>query len=388
MYRMSGDDTGLSSKAIALKDFTGMSVEEAQKEIDTLNKENEWNISLNTKEHIFDSDDKKNGTIYSQSVKPSTDLTSKTGLDEIEDLKKNKEGKIEGTIKCTVYSSEKIYYSEIRGMNAYALAEKLGIDKSDTSHFQGIKENGGSYYDLKNIQTKEGSISVEELKDESKAEKELSIDENVCITYYASDFFYWESLDSFVDKNINDIKCDTYQYDLNNEKKRKKTGKKESLAKTSLVSDDCYSFIKDAEIVVMQTVAEGEKLDTSKGMKGALLYEVREKLTFAGKTGDQVKKEIENKTKGWEDIIVNIEGGKEQESRKVIDVKIYDSEGARVNYFRKGEKFSITVTTEPIPESEAVPPSETVPNTPASSTPSYTPPTGGGNSGGGSDVGH
>ena len=138
----------------------------------------------------------------------------------------------------------------------------------------------------------------------------------------------------------------------------------------------------------MQTVAEGEKLDTSKGMKGALLYEVREKLTFAGKTGDQVKKEIENKTKGWEDIIVNIEGGKEQESRKVIDVKIYDSEGARVNYFRKGEKFSITVTTEPIPESEAVPPSETVPNTPASSTPSYTPPTGGGNSGGGSDVGH
>lgn len=388
LYRMSGDDTGLSSKAIALKDFTGMSVEEAQKEIDTLNKENEWNISLNTKEHIFDSDDKKNGTIYSQSVKPSTDLTSKTGLDEIEDLKKNKEGKIEGTIKCTVYSSEKIYYSEIRGMNAYALAEKLGIDKSDTSHFQGIKENGGSYYDLKNIQTKEGSISVEELKDESKAEKELSIDENVCITYYASDFFYWESLDSFVDKNINDIKCDTYQYDLNNEKKRKKTGKKESLAKTSLVSDDCYSFIKDAEIVVMQTVAEGEKLDTSKGMKGALLYEVREKLTFAGKTGDQVKKEIENKTKGWEDIIVNIEGGKEQESRKVIDVKIYDSEGARVNYFRKGEKFSITVTTEPIPESEAVPPSETVPNTPASSTPSYTPPTGGGNSGGGSDVGH
>ncbi len=271
LYRMSGDDTGLSSKAIALKDFTGMSVEEAQKEIDILNKENEWNISLNTNEHIFDSDEKKNGTIYSQSVKPSTDLTSKTGLDGIEDLKKNEEGKIEGTIKCMVYSSEKIYYSEIRGMNAYALAEKLGIDKSDTSHFKGIKENGGSYYDLKNIQTKEGSISVEELKDESKAEEELSIDENVCITYYASDFFYWKSLDSFVDKNINDIKCDTYQYDLNNEKKRKKTGKKESLAKTSLVSDDCYSFIKDAEIVVMQTVAEGEKLDTSKGMKASCI---------------------------------------------------------------------------------------------------------------------
>lgn len=351
LYRMSGDDTGLSSKAITLKDFTGMSVEEAQKEIDTLNKENEWNISLNTNEHIFDSDEKKNGTIYSQSVKPATDLKSSDELGGLE----RKEGKIEGTIECTVYSNEKIYYREIKGMNAFALAEKLGIDKEEKNRFMGDEEvdeeDDGNYYDIKEIRTKEGSIKAKELNDDSKADEEISVDENVCIIYYASKFFYWKSLSSFVGKKINDVKGPNYRYELNDETKRKKVGK-EPLAGTSLVGENCYSFNQQKGTIVEQTKEKGE-LDTSKQMEGdwKLLYVVNEKLEYSGKTGSQLKKEIEDITEGWE-TTVNIEGGKGQESRNVIKVEIYDDKGNPVYYFRQGKKFTISITTEPEPEPE------------------------------------
>ncbi len=391
MQRAEGKSSTLEDGAIRLPDYTGMSAEEAQDHVHKLNRQNGWNITLDTSRHIFDPDEKNNGTICSQSVKSSIDLTSKADLESTEDLKQNADGKVEGIIQCTVYSSEKLYYSEIRGLNAFALAEKLGIDKSDGTRYLGVQEDGGRYYDIKEIQTKDGSISAEELKDEANAGKEISCDEKFCIIFYAPDFLYWKSLDSYVGKNIKDIKCASYQYDLNNEKKRKKTGRKVSLAGTSLVNENCYSFEKKKGTVVEQTRKKGETLDTSEGMDEPLLYVVKKKLTYEGKTGSQVKKEIEGKTKGW-DVTVNIEGGTGQESQYVIGVNIYDKKKKTVDYFREGKKYSITITTEsvpaPVPTLAPTPmPSQNVP-TPASSTPADTPPAGGGNSDGGSDVGH
>ncbi|MEY8431751.1 protein kinase [Lachnospiraceae bacterium 48-42] len=362
LYRMSGEDTRLDSKAIILKDLKGMEVEKVQEYINSLNKDNGWNIKLDTEEHIFDLVKENNGTIYSQSVEPSTNLSDKTVLENIDDLQ-NENGKVTGTIKCTVYSNEKLYFSEISNMNAYALAKKLGIDVTDENRFIRVQGEKGNYYDLKSLQTEEEVINAEDLNKEENANKEINYNEGIRISYYASEFFYWKELDVFEGKKINDLpKYATYEYDLKNEKKRKKTGKEKSLKGTSLVDENYYSFEEEAGTIIEQTRPAGQKLDTSEGMEEALLYVIKERLTYDVETGRQV----EDKVKKWNGVTVEFAGSKDS-SQEAIGVSVFDDNGQEIKYFKKGQRVKIIITTKEIPEPEPIQentPSNEIPQTP------------------------
>ncbi len=362
LYRMSGEDTRLDSKAIILKDLKGMEVEKVQEYIDSLNKNNGWNIKLDTEEHIFDLVKENNGTIYSQSVEPSTNLSDKTVLENIDDLQ-DENGKVTGTIKCTVYSNEKLYFSEISDMNAYALAKKLGIDVTDETRFIRVQGEKGNYYDLKSLQIEEEVINAEDLKKEENANKEINYNEGIRISYYASEFFYWKELDAFEGKKINDLpKYATYEYDLKNEKKRKKTGKEKSLKGTSLVDENYYSFEEEAGTIVEQTRPAGQKLDMSEGMEESLLYVIKERLTYNGETGSQV----EDKVKKWNGVTVEFAGSKDS-SQEVIGVSVFDDNGQKIKYFKKGQRVKIIITTKEIPEPEPIQentPGNEIPQTP------------------------
>ena len=99
---------------------------------------------------------------------------------------------------------------------------------------------------------------------------------------------------------------------------------------------------------------------------------VKKRLTYEGKTGSQVKKEIEGRTKDW-DVTVNIEGGTGQESQYVIEVNIYDKKKKTADYFREGKKYSITITTEPIPTLAPAPAQTPTPAQTPAQTPTQMP---------------
>lgn len=349
LFRMSGDDVGtLDSTAVALKDLRGMDVTKAEEYIKTLNKDNDWEIKLDTKEYVFDLS-AESGTVYNQSVEPSTVLSDAKAMKNVDGLKRDKDGKVTGTIACTVYSDEKLHYEEIRDLNAYALARKLEIDTTDPARFKKVKKENTTYYDLEELQTKEGKISAKELKKEENAKKEIIYDKNMIISYYASDFFYWESLPDFVGKNLSGLpKYATYE--LENETDRKETGKKRSLKGTNLVDDSYYTFSGqyDEGDIVKQTKEKRTKVDTSQGMEEKLLYVIGKKFSYGGKTGAQVKAMLD----GWNGVTVKYSGSADP-SREAVDVAVRDENGNSFSYFKKGQPLTVVIATKAIPEPES-----------------------------------
>lgn len=353
LFKMSKEDAGtIDSASVALEDLRGKSVEDANEYIKQLNEEHGWAIKLDTTDSVFDLNEENNGKIYNQSVEASTVLSDKKSLKNIDELNIDKEKKVSGTIACTVYSNEKVHYGELSGLNAFALAKKLNIDTTDPARFKKVEKENTNYYDLVEIQTKDGSISAKELQDAKNAEKEIHYDPNsMIISYYASEFFYWDSLDAFEGKNIKRLpKYKTYE--LKNETTRKKTGRKKSLRGTSLVDDSYYTFSSKYQKgdIVKQTQPAGSELDTSRGMDQALLYVIGEKLTYGGLTGAQVK----DKLKNWQNVSVKYAGSADP-SQEVLDVTVYNSEGENVDYFKKGQPLTVTVTTRTKPEPEPQP---------------------------------
>lgn len=350
--RMSKNAVGtIDSNSVAFNDLRGMKVEEAEKYIDNLNKENNWDIKLDTENYIFDlnADD---GTICSQSVEPSTVLSDPDTLENIDTLEMDSEGKVTGTIICTRYSKEKLHYSEISKLNAFAMAKKLGIDTADKTRFKKVEKDNTNYYDLVEIQTKDVTISAKELKDSSNADKEIIYDDkSMSVSYYASEFFYWDSLEKFEGKNLAGLPdYETYEYV--NETKRKKTGNKKSLRDTSLIDDSYYTF-SDKYIkgdIVKQTQESGTELDTSQGMDEALLYVIGTKLTYGGETGAQVKAKLDS----WNNVTVKYAGSMDP-SQDVLDVSVQSSEGRDINYFKKGQALTVVITTKEKPKPKPEP---------------------------------
>lgn len=351
--RMSeGEVETITSTSVALKDLTDMKVEEAEKYINQeLNAKNGWNIQLDTENYIFDLNEENNGRICNQSVEPSTVLSDPEALENVDDLEMDSEGKVTGTITCTKYSNQKLHYSEISKLNAFAMAKKLGIDTADESRFKKVEKDNTNYYDLVEIQTKDRTISAKELKDSSNADKEITYNkEQMIISYYASEFFYWESLDSFEGKNLAGLPA--YEtYELENETKRKKTGNKKSLRDTSLVDDSYYTFSDSYNEgdIVEQTQEAGAELDTSKGMDEALLYVIGKKFTYSGETGVQVKAKLN----GWNGVNIRYTGSADP-SQEALNVSVKNSEGRLVSYFRKGQTLTVTIQTKekPAPKPE------------------------------------
>ena len=349
MYnRMSANEVGtVGTNSVALNDLNGMKVEEAEAYIAKLNSDNGWDIQLDTKNYIFDLNPENDETICNQSVEASTILSDPKTVEKVDGLEMDSGEKVTGTIVCTRYSSEKLHYSEISKLNAYAMAKKLGIDTKDTNRFKKVEKNNTNYYDLVEIQTKDGVISAKELKDSSNADKEIVYDDKeMTITYYASEFFYWESLDSFEGKNLAALPA--YEtYELENETKKKKTGNKKKLQDTSLLDDSYYTFSDryDEGDIVEQTQEAGTELDTSQGMDEALLYAIGTKFTYGGQTGAQVKAKLD----GWSSVNVRYSGS-EDPSQEALDVTVQNSEGRSISYFRKGQPLTVTITTKEKPK--------------------------------------
>ncbi len=350
--RMSKNAVGtIDSNSVAFNDLRGMKVEEAEKYISSLNKENNWDIKIDTENYIFDlnADD---GTICNQSIEPSTVLSDPDTLENIDTLEMDSDGKVTGTIICTRYSKEKLHYSEISKLNAFAMAKKLGIDTADKTRFKKVEKDNTNYYDLVEIQIKDETISAKELKDSSNADKEITYDDkSMSVSYYASEFFYWDSLEKFEGKNLAGLPdYETYEYV--NETKRKKTGNKKSLRNTSLIDDSYYTFSDkyDKGDIVKQTQESGTELDTSQGMDEALLYVIGTKLTYGGETGAQVKAKLGS----WNNVTVKYAGSMDP-SQEALGVSIQNSEGREINYFKKGQSLTVVITTKEKPKPEASP---------------------------------
>lgn len=361
MVHLSGNEVEtLDSKSVILKDLTGMKVEEADKYIAELNKEG-WEIVLETdKNYIYSADEKMAGTIYSQSVEASTDLTDeksvqRAGLQIVDK-------KVSGTIACTVYRSDKIYYREIRNLNAYGLAKKLGRDINKDKTFVKAKDkNGGNYYDIKSIVIQENgkeriTYSPDEFENAYKG-GELPTQAIQEICYYASYFYYWDKLPDFAGRfgTIDKLKKERFRiYKRDNKNVRKMCGRR-TLSDNLIDYDSYCTFNKNlaGKIVNSNQVQIGKSLDTSEGLD-KLVYVVKANaINYEGKTVKQAEGEIREK---WPNCKVDGD-----EKGKVAKITVYDANGKEVSYFKKGElglRFVLTAEEKaPIATKSTVKPS-------------------------------
>lgn len=356
---MNNGPTGDSSvKMIDLKD---MSIEEAKKKIAEINKENGYEIKLDTEAFIFDAE--KNGLLSSdQSVKKGVDLSDKKALKDTS-LTCDKNGKVEGTITCTRYSSEQIHYRELSSMgSAYAMARKLEIDRDSKDVFTPEENEAKNYYDLKELVSAGEVISAKELKNAENAEKVIEV-KGLQIVYYTSSFFYWEKLPDFEGLDLTKLK----NYDLyrkKDEKHNKKTGKKMSLQASNLVAKDAengyYTFSSSypKNTIIKQTVAAGKKLATCDRKvlsEDYLLYAIYQQLSWQG-TGQTVA----NRIKWGSHIKVKYSSGDKNKNQPVVEEPVVQDENGRIiKCFSKNQKLTVTIKTA-VPSTPAPTPTQDV----------------------------
>lgn len=376
IYHMRENKTGMDdSRTVTMRDLKNKSLEEANSYINDLNKENGWEIQLNTEKYIFDLT-KENKSIYDQSVDPGTVLCvseeekkNETDTEAVngntdkmpEGLQKDANGKITGTIFLTLYSQEKFHYSDIAEMNAYALAKKLGIDTANETRFVKEEEEkeGKNYFDLASIETSEGVITCEDLQKPENQKKEIVYNGNIKINYYAPDFFYWKKLPDFAKYGTIDEVPKQQMYRYVNEKKKDKT-KVELLENGGLV-DEVYYTVQSSGYrerqIVKQTVAPGETYDGSNpGDTFLKIQTIKKVFNYEGQTAEQFIDEISKE--GFSHYLVqNSSGEKSEYSNKIslVEVKKIE-EGVRTDenrpYFEKKDVdketgiFVITVREE------------------------------------------
>lgn len=414
VYHMKGNKTNIDdSKTVTMRDLSNKSFEEANDYINDLNETYGWKLQLEANDYIFDLT-QKDQSIYDQSVDPGTVLFAskeekrdETDTEAVnrntdklpEGLYKDADGKINGTIFLTLYSQEKIHYSEISEMNAYALAKKLGIDTDTETRFaKAGEENGKNYFDLASIETSEGVITYEELQKPENQKEEITYDENIKINYYAPDFFYWKELPNFKGENIDKI-GPQQMYKYANEKEKKKTIKK-SLKDSKFVEMIYYTCQDDYKVgdVVEQTVEPGKKYDESNpGDTELRIRGITKVFEYKGMTAREFIDDITSEQFGLFDVH-NSSNVTSDWDNKIVKVEVYErvggvdgeNVGAPLPYFlRKNDEndqnvfFSIIVE-EPVIDSKSNGGGTGSGNTGGGNTGGRN--TGGGNTGGGHHV--
>lgn len=418
------NNASVSKDQIIMKDLRGKTMEEASAYIEELNNENKWNIQLETEESVFDLT-KGNGAVYSQSISPGTLLYTpeKENREETETAEEREielpegwtqdgEGKITGTVSLRLYTHEKLRYSEIRGLNAYELAQKLKIDTKDGTHFAKAEEKEGTnYFDLASIEAEGKVITAEDLENQ---EEELAYSGDIKINYYASDFFYWKSLPDFAAYGTIDEVPEQPLYQYENEKDRVQTGAR--TPKEGSLIDEGYYALKsetyDVGTIVGQTVEPGEEYDgTDPGETPLKINVIGKVFDYQGKTGQEIYDEIREADQGHTGFgycqIIGERGrpgGEEYtwwQNQPVLSVKVYEAgvnekgeryydEEKEESYFKKEGPDNINVcfvitVEEPVPETQKVNPNsgsykKYIPSNPGSA------PSGSGGSGGDSDA--
>lgn len=363
---------GNQDNTIVMNDLSGMTKEEAAASIEELESRAleegiTLDIRLKTDGHVFDLERDKDGTIASQTVKPSSVLYDPDAKKQkkLKGLKRDKAGNISGTIFCDLYSSTKLHYSDISGLSAYAMAQKLGIDPGDSSHFKGTDEVEDScYYDLIKLETPDGEITPDQLGKGENQKKEITYNKDkMSITYSNIPFFYWQALPDFKRDYIAIDSIPMQEtYVWKNETDRGLSGKQKSLKDVNGMVDDSYCAVSAAKNtggynigdIVEQTVMPGEELDTSKTkLESALLHVIGDEVLYSGKTGNQLQEEL---TAHWGDSVTVVAGGSGIMSQPVLSVTVTDGNGNFAACFRKGEEVTVTLDLKATPTPTPQPP--------------------------------
>lgn len=347
-----GNDSDMSHDVVQMEDFRGKPEEDLRAYIQKLNEEHSgWEITLDSSETLFDRK-QESGTVCRQSVEAGTVLydpeKEKQEL-EAEGLTCDAEGNVKGTIFVTVFSKEKLRYSEIKGVNAYELAKKLGIDTEDKSRFIAAEKEGGKYFDLLSLEAQGETISDEKLNNEENQNKEIPYGEDIKIYYCATDFFYWKNLPDFQAKygKIENVpEQSVYRY--TNETKKQETGKR-SLADSNLVDDGYYTLSgKEYEegSIVGQTIAPGKTYDESNpGDELLKIQVIGTVLDWTGKTGKEFGDELSQMgfTKYYFDTNTGDDPNSEWKIENVIAYKL-DEKGETASCFRlDAEDVSLSI---------------------------------------------
>lgn len=395
----SSDDEMQASSVIVMPDLSHMTIEEAQKELDSLQEEAEKQgisveiqaIEANNTEFVLD--ESKHGTIANQNIETGTVLydESKETQQKIDGLKRGSDNGISGAVQCTVYSNKELRYSDLSNLNAYEMAKKLGIDTEDAKHFVGQAVEGTNYYDLITLQTPSGEITGEMLKKEKNQNKSIAYQKGKMVIHYSNiPFLYFESLPDF-QKEYGTLAqvpmFDTYIW--KDEKTMQASGEQKRLEEVYGMVDGEYCAIAanasakgyHAGDIIEQTIPAGTKLDTSHvKLSEPMLKVIGEELLYNGKTGTRFQQELKEK---WGENITIVAGSGGVMSQPVTGVTLTDADGEKLEYFRKGQAVTVTLSLQAVPAPQPQPvytqPSYSY-SEPSYSESSYS---GGGSSGGG-----
>lgn len=407
-----------NSDEVVMRDLRNKTMEEAQEVIDELNKENGWNLTLSETSHEFNKDPHKEGIIISQDVEAGRVLqensekeasTEETAADpsgetEVElqmakskDLPagwtKDEDGKLTGEIKLSVYTNKEVSYSEIRDLNAYQIAQKLDIKTDNNEQFVAVaaEEGGKNYYDLVSLE----ADGVEIAKDALKQDKTFSYNPDaIKITYYKTDFLYWEKLPDFTKYETVDAIPKQEIYNYSDENTKEKVGKK-SLKEADLIDDSYFAIEGTHEVgdIVGQTVEAGTEYDaTNPGDTTLEIQAIGSVLEYNGLTGKELQNKLsENGFGRYGYIYPN--GKTASGSTAVQSVEVYDTETdpnrtTPLEYFKKNPNDLENNTNLFFVIKVAYPPTEAPAPTPSyDGGGSYSAPSSGGSSGGGSRSG-
>ena len=376
---------------VTMVDLHGKTLEEAQAYVDDLNRTAKIEITLESGETVFDLEQKP-GTICEQSVKAGTVLydPEQADIGKAPEGLTFEDGKVSGTLSVRLYSNQAIRYQELAEMNAFQMAKKLGIDTANDSLF--VAEESGekhNYYDLIQIEVTETGekIQPEELAKEENQDREIMVKEDgIVLRYYASDFFYWESLPDFAEYGtIHAVpRQDVYRY--TNEKKLEKKGRK-SLKNSGFVDDSWYTVEGsgyEKGSIVGQTVEPGKEYSEAEpGDTPLQIQTIGQVLSYEGKTGEEFAQELEELGFGcW--VFIDSDGRNGDGSGKIERVQVVnyvpgedldDSQENTLEAFqRTGEndqsKYFIIVVAESVPVADVSAPTPTPTPTP---TPAPTP---------------
>ena len=362
-------DEGMQTNGLlVMSDFSGLTIKEAQMEMDELQEEAQkrgvyLDIEVKKKNTVFDPDQKE-GTIASQNIKSHTVLYDPEAEIQgtVKGLKREEDGSLSGTIKCTVYSSSELQYQDVSGLNAYELAKKLGIDTEDSEHFVGEPRDGTNYYDLITLKTPKGEISAEDLKKEENKKQTITYEKGgMTVVYSSMPFLFWESLPDF-QKEYGRLEkiapLDTYIW--RDEKTMEASGEQKRLEEVYGMVDGEYCAIAasasakgyHAGDIIEQTIPAGTKLDTSHvKLSEPMLKVVGEELLYSGRTGTRFQEELKEK---WGDNITVVAGGSGVMSQPITGVTVTGEDGSKRDYFRKGEAVTVTLSLQATPAPQPV----------------------------------
>lgn len=342
-----------NSDEVVMRDLRNKTMEEAQEAIDELNKENGWNLTLSETSHEFNKDPDKEGIIISQDVKAgrvlqensekeasteetAADASGDTEVDlqmaKSEDLPdgwtKDEDGKLTGEIKVSVYTNKEVSYSEIRDLNAYQIAQKLDIKTDNNEQFVAAEKGGKNYYDLVSLEADGVEIAKDALKAEENQDKTFSYNPDaIKITYYKTDFFYWNKLPDFTEYATVDKIPKQKIYNYSDENTKENVGK-ESLKEAGLIDDSYFAIEGTHEVgdIVGQTVEAGTQYDqTNPGDTTLEIQAIGSVLEYNGLTGKELQNKLSENGFGTYGYIYP-NGKTASGSTQVQSVEVYDTE--------------------------------------------------------------